>query len=132
MITQSAVARRPDFKRHWRRFAKYTPPRRASCVDLPRQTSRFWRSNAPPKRDSRGTTAFQLQRNPRLELDRPENINPPGARARLSNERKHSRSTFCQTHAKKSPYRTNPSELSFSTNFSRPTRFASYFMIDLR
>src|SRR6266487_1038845 len=43
MITQSAVARRPDFKRHWRRFAKYTPPRRASCVDLPRQTCK-WRS----------------------------------------------------------------------------------------
>ena len=37
----------------------------------------FWRSNASPKRDSRGTTAFRLQRNPRLELDRPESINPP-------------------------------------------------------
>src|SRR5438876_6340584 len=43
MITQSAVARQPDFKGHLRRFAKYTPPRRASCVDSPRQTCR-WRS----------------------------------------------------------------------------------------
>src|SRR5437879_9173355 len=60
----------------------------------------FWRSTAPPKRDSRSTTVFQLHRNPRLELERPENINPPGR----------SRSTFRQPTQKKSLYRTNPSD----------------------
>ena len=40
MTLPSAVARQPDFKRRWRRFGKYTPPRRVSCADLPRQTYR--------------------------------------------------------------------------------------------
>src|SRR2546423_65658 len=62
----------------------------------------FWRSTAPPKRDSRSTTVFQLHRNPRLELERPENINPPGrSRAFGQKKEKRSRSTFRQPTQKK-------------------------------
>src|SRR5713101_2382630 len=55
MISQFAVARRLDFKRHWGRYVKHTPPRRASCVDLPRQTckvaSKFtWLANSAKRR----------------------------------------------------------------------------------
>jgi len=43
----SLVARQPDFKRRWRRSGEYTPPRRVSCADLPRQTYRHKKFTRP-------------------------------------------------------------------------------------
>src|SRR5256885_17066838 len=66
----------------------------------------LWRSTAPPKRDSRSTTVFQLHRNPRLELELPANINPTGrSRAFAHKKDNRSRSTFRQPTQKKSLYR---------------------------
>jgi hypothetical protein len=36
-----------DFKQLWRRYDKYTPPRRVSCADSPRQTCRHKKFTRP-------------------------------------------------------------------------------------